>query len=101
MLQIQRITVGDGERGLLYRNRRFERVLEPRVYWLANVLGRIEVRKVDIEQNACYIGKDIDAVIERLGDRLDETFLLADIGVDEVGLASHNGKLAYALAPGS
>jgi regulator of protease activity HflC (stomatin/prohibitin superfamily) len=101
MLQIQRITVGDGERGLQYRNRRFERVLRPGVYWLFSVFAKREVRVFDVEQNEHYAGKDADALIERLGARLGETFQLADIGVDEAGLVSRNGKLAYVLAPGS
>jgi regulator of protease activity HflC (stomatin/prohibitin superfamily) len=48
-----------------------------------------------------YAGRDADALIARLGDRLDETFVLADIGADEVGLVSKNGKLEDVLAPGS
>jgi regulator of protease activity HflC (stomatin/prohibitin superfamily) len=101
MLQIKRITIGDGERGLMYRNRRFERIFGPGVYWIWSVLSKIEVRVADIEQNEHYTGRDADALIARLGARLGEVFVLADIGVNEVGLMSRNGKLAYALAPGS
>jgi regulator of protease activity HflC (stomatin/prohibitin superfamily) len=101
MLQIQRITIGDGERGLQYRNRRFERVLRPGVYWLFGVFGKREVRVFDIEQCGILAGKDAEMLISQLGSRLDETFQLADIGVGEAGLVSHNGKLAYVLAPGS
>ena len=96
-----KVVVGDGERGLLYRNRRFERVLMPGVYWFTRFGGAFEVRLIDTEQNEYYTGKDVDALIERLGTSLGETFVLADIGVNEVGLVSRNGKLAYALAPGS
>jgi regulator of protease activity HflC (stomatin/prohibitin superfamily) len=98
---MKKIVVGDGERGLVYRNRRFERVLLPGVYRLSSLRDKLEVRMFDTEQNDYYTGKDADALIERLGDSLNETFVLADIGVNEVGLMSRNGKLAYALAPGS
>jgi len=39
MLGIKRVVIGDGERGLLYKNRRFERVLAPGVYrlWAAAI----------------------------------------------------------------
>jgi len=95
-----RVVIGDGERGLLYRNRRFVRVLVPGVYRLADAFGRNEVRTLDL-QRAEFEGKDAEALIERLGAALTDMFVLADIGVGEVGLVSKNGKLEDVLAPGS
>jgi regulator of protease activity HflC (stomatin/prohibitin superfamily) len=95
-----KVVVGDGERGLLYRNRRFVRVLMPGVYWIAEILGKVEVRLFDIAR-AEVEGKDADALIERLGSAVASMFVLADIGVDEVGLVLRNGKLEDVLAPGS
>jgi len=95
-----RVVIGDGERGLLYRNRRFVRVLAPGVYRLVDAFGRSEVRTLDL-QRAEFEGKDADALIDRLGTALTDTFVLADIGVGEVGLVSKNGKLEDVLAPGS
>ncbi len=99
MLGIKRVVIGDGERGLLYRNRRFERVLVPGVYRLWDAFGALEVRSIDIARPD-FIGKDADMLIERLGGDLERTFVLADIGVDEVGLVSKSGKLEDVLAPG-
>jgi len=95
-----RVVIGDGERGLLYRNRRFVRVLAPGVYRLVDAFGRVEVRTLDL-QRAEFEGKEADALIERLGTTVTDTFVLADIGVGEVGLVSKNGKLEDVLAPGS
>ena len=95
-----KVVIGDGERGLMYRNRRFERVLVPGVYRFSDALGRVEVRVLDL-QRAEFEGKDADALIERLGAALSDTFVLADIGVSEVGLVSKNGKLEDVLAPGA
>ena len=81
----KRIVIGDGERGLVHRNRRFERVLEPGVHRMFDPLGRIEVRTYDIAAPE-YAGHDVDALVARLGERLGETFVLANIGTDEVGL---------------
>ncbi|GAB3028683.1 slipin family protein [Oleiagrimonas citrea] len=94
---IKRIVIGDGERGLLYRNRRLERILLPGVTWVST---RCEVRIHDITQPV-YTGKDAEVLIERLGDELDTHFLLADIGVDEVGLVSCDGRLRGVLEPGA
>jgi regulator of protease activity HflC (stomatin/prohibitin superfamily) len=99
MFGIKRVVIGDGERGLLYKNRRFERVLAPGVYRLWDAFGALEVRSFDIARPD-FVGKDADALIERLGAELERTFVLADIGVDEVGLVSKNGKLEDVLAPG-
>ena len=97
----RKVVIGDAERGLLYRNRRFERVLGPGVHRLSAWRGKLDVGIADIAQTEYYTGKDADALIERLGDTLAENFIVADIGVDEAGLVSRNGKLAYALAPGT
>ncbi len=99
MFGFKRVVIGDGERGLLYRNRRFERVLVPGVYELWNPFAELEVRSFDISRTE-YEGKDAEVLVERLGTRLAETFVLADIGVGEVGLVSKNGKLEGVLAPG-
>jgi regulator of protease activity HflC (stomatin/prohibitin superfamily) len=94
------VVVGDGERGLEYRNRRFRRVLAPGVYRYWNASAKVEVRVFDLAR-AEYEGRDADALIERLGAHLAETFVLADIGVEDVGLVSRNGKLEDVLAPGT
>jgi hypothetical protein len=99
MFGIKRVAIGDGERGLLYKNRRFERVLAPGVYRLWDAFGVLEVRSFDITRPD-FIGKDVDALIERLGAELELSFVLADIGVEEVGLVSKSGKLEDVLAPG-
>ena len=92
--------IGDGERAVLYRDRQFERVLAPGVHRISDPLKRGEVRTYNIAAPE-YAGHDVDALIARLGERLGETFVFADIGADEVGLVSKNGKLEDVLAPGS
>ncbi len=99
MFGIKRVVIGDGERGLLYKNRRFERVLVPGLYRMWDAFGVLEVRTFDIARPE-FTGKDGDVQIERLGAELDDSFLLADVGVGEVGLVSKNGKLEDVLAPG-
>jgi regulator of protease activity HflC (stomatin/prohibitin superfamily) len=96
----KRVVIGDGERGLVYRNRRFERVLGAGVYRIFDPLGRVEVTVHNLAQPE-YTGRDVDVLIACLGARLDATFVLADLGADEVGLVSKNGKLEDVLAPGT
>ncbi|HZB25543.1 MAG TPA: hypothetical protein VE379_05395 [Vicinamibacterales bacterium] len=96
----KRVVIGDAERGLVYRNRRFERVLAPGVHRLFAWRAQLEVFVHDIRQPE-YAGKDADALIAAMGDRVHDAFVLADIGIGEVGLVSKFGKLEDVLAPGT
>jgi len=100
MFWTRRVVIGDGERGLVYRNRQFERVLGPGVHRMFDPLKRIDVRTFDIAAPE-YAGHDVDALIARLGPALHADFVQADIGADEVGLVSKRGKLEDVLPPGS
>lgn len=100
MFWTKRVVIGDGERGLVYRNRRFERVLGAGVYRWFDPMGRIEVRVHDVASPE-YAGSDVDALVARLGTQPGDTFVLADIGEDEVGIVLRDGKLEQVLAPGS
>ena len=96
----KRVVIGDGERGLVFRDRRLERVLDPGVYNVYDPLGRQSIAVHDVAKPE-YAGKDVDTLIDALGDRLGERFVLGDIGTDEVGLVSKNGKLEDVLLPGT
>ena len=100
MLMIRKVVIGDAERGLVYRNRRFERVLAPGVYRLWSLFDQLEVRLFDITQPE-YTGKDVDALTAALADRLGEHFLFANLATDEIGLVLKNGKIEDVLAPGT
>ena len=100
MLMFQKVVIGDAERGLVYKNRRFDYVLSPGVYRLKSFINSLEVNVHNIT-GVEYTGKDVETLVARLGDRLGDTFMLADIGTKEVGLLLKNGKLEDVLAPGS
>lgn len=96
----KRVVIGDGERGLVFRDRRLEHVLDPGVYKFHDPLGRQSIAVHDVAKPE-YAGNDVDTLIDALGDRLGERFVLGDIGTDEVGLVSKNGKLQDVLLPGT
>lgn len=100
MFWTKRVVIGDGERGLVFANRQFQRVLDAGVYRLFDPFNKIEVR-VHPTVPADYAGKDSEVLIAALGLRLDETFVLANLGADEVGLVLKNGKLEDVLPPGT
>ena len=98
MFWTKQIVIGDGERGLLYRNRRAERVLSPGVYRYVDPFKRIEVVTHNVTR-AEYMGTDAEALMA--GSLFATAFLTADIGTDEVGLVFKNGKLEDILVPGT
>lgn len=100
MFWIKQIVVGDGERGLLYRNRRFERVLAPGVYRVFDPRNRVAVTVHPLVRPE-YAGSDAEVLMARIDGPLAEHFVLADIGTDQVGLVLKNGKLEDVLAPGA
>ena len=100
MFWTKRVVIGDGERGLVYVNRQFQRVLMPGVYRFFDPWGRLSVTCHDIAQPE-YRGNDKDVLIGALGSELDRHFVLADIGSEEVGLVSRNGRLTDVLPPGT
>jgi regulator of protease activity HflC (stomatin/prohibitin superfamily) len=99
MFWTKRVVIGDGERGLVYRNRRFERLLAPGVYTFFDPLDRSVVAVHNLTKPE-YAG-DADVLIAQLGAGLSTHFVLADIGMQQVGLVSKNGKLEDVLAPGT
>lgn len=100
MFWTKRVVIGDGERGLVYRNRQFEGVLTPGVYRWFDPFARVEVNVHNIARSE-YGGNDTDVLVAALGDRLAAHFVLANLGMNEVGLVLKNGKLEDVLAPGS
>jgi regulator of protease activity HflC (stomatin/prohibitin superfamily) len=100
MFWLKQIVIGDGERGLLYRNRRFERVLSPGVHRLFDPRKRIAVTAHNLTRPE-YAGSDAEVLMAQMDGPLAECFLVADIGTDQVGLVLKNGKLEDVLAPGT
>ncbi|HEY9130694.1 MAG TPA: slipin family protein [Dyella sp.] len=98
MFWIKQIVIGDGERGLLYRNRRAERILAPGVYRYFDPFGRIVVAMHDMTRPE-YAGADAEALMA--AGLFAGSFLVADIDTDEVGLVFKNGKLEDILMPGT
>jgi hypothetical protein len=48
MMGMKRITIAQYERGLLFRNRSFEAIMEPGVHWLFDPLNRTEIKVYDV-----------------------------------------------------
>ena len=100
MFWIKQVVIGDGERGLLYRNRRFQRALPPGVYRYVVPRSRITVSVHNLATPE-YVGADAEVLMAQMEGELADCFTVADIGTQQVGLVLKNGKLEDVLAPGT
>ena len=100
MFWIKQIVIGDGERGLLYRNRRVQAVLPAGVYRYFDPFDRIAVVAHNVARPE-YAGNDAEVLMASMDGALGKHFLVADVGTDQVGLVLKNGKLEDVLAPGT
>ena len=100
LLGIRTITIADGERGLLYRDRQFVRVLKPGVTRLFGHHAPLDLRLCAVSSLA-YAGRDAEWLIETLGDALARDFIVVEAAADEVLLLSVEGRVIDALAPGT
>ncbi|WP_266169896.1 slipin family protein [Dyella subtropica] len=100
MFWIKQIVIGDGERGLLYRNRQLQRVLSAGVYRYFDPFGRTAVVLHNVSR-AEYAGADAEVLMAQMGAGLAAHFLVADVSTRQVGLVLKNGKLEDVLAPGT
>jgi regulator of protease activity HflC (stomatin/prohibitin superfamily) len=100
MFWIKQIVIGDGERGLLYRNRRLQDVLRAGVYRYFDPLNRLAVVVHNIVRPE-YAGNDADVLMGSMDAKLAVHFVMADVGTDQVGLVLKNGKLEDVLVPGT
>ena len=100
MLAIKRITIAQHERGLLFRNRSFEAVLEPGVHRIFDPLKRTEVQVYDLTVPE-FDHPRVDFLLEEARETVAKYFAVVQIGSSEVGVVYKSGKVSGVLAPGT
>lgn len=98
MFGIKRYVIAKQERGLYLKDRSIENILEPGVYWIFDLLGRVKVDVYDITKPA-FTHYYEDVLIKDQSALREKYFQLVELGEFEVGLVYKNGKLASVLAP--
>ncbi len=98
MFGIKRQVIAKHERGLYRKDRSIEKILEPGVYWIADVPGRVKVEVYDITR-AAFSHAYEDVLIKDQAALCEKYFQLIELGEYEVGLVYKNDKLATVLAP--
>lgn len=100
MFGLKRIVIAQHEHGVYLKDRSIVKVLEPGIYRVFDLLGRIavEVQNLTVpEFNHPYV----DVLVKEKRDLVDKYFQFIELGEYEVGLVYKNGKLNGVLAPGT
>ena len=98
IMKIER--VADHELGLLYRDRVFQKVLEPRLHRLVNAGRLLEVKRLDLRQVPVR-DQALEILRRTHPDLIEAHFVVADMADDQVGLVMADGKLVDLVAPGA
>jgi regulator of protease activity HflC (stomatin/prohibitin superfamily) len=99
MMGMKRITIAQYERGLLFRNRSFEAVMKPGVYWMFDPLNRTEIKVYDVAV-AEFDHPRVDVLITEARALIERYLMIVELGDREVGLVYKNDRLVSVLAPG-
>ncbi len=100
MFAMKSITIAQHERGLLFRNRSFEAVLEPGIHRIFDPLKRTEVQVYDLTVPEFEHAR-VDFLLEEAPEIVDKYFTVVQIGSSEVGVVYKIGKVSGVLAPGA
>lgn len=98
MFGIKRIVIAQHERALYLKNRTIEKVLEPGVYWMFDLFGRIDIQVYDITQPE-FSHPNQEMIVKEYKDLCGHHFQVAELGDHEVGYLYVDNKLTDVLFP--
>lgn len=98
MFGINRIVIAQHERGLYLKNRNIEKVLEPGVYWMVDLLGRKKVEVHDISKPEFKHAHE-EFIIKEKKTICDKYFQVVELGDQEAGYLYVDNKLTDILFP--
>ena len=96
---LRRIVVGDQSRVLLTRNGRFERILDPGVYWVWTFGATIEAETFNV-RDLVFASPWADYLVKERPEVVKRYFSVVETGDAEVAVLYLEGKLARVILPG-
>jgi regulator of protease activity HflC (stomatin/prohibitin superfamily) len=98
MFGYKRITVARHERGLLFRNRSLERVLEAGVYRFIDPYNRVAVENYDLAEPE-LVRADAEVLVRTAPEVCGEKLQLVEVNERQVGLVYLDGNLTGLIPP--
>jgi regulator of protease activity HflC (stomatin/prohibitin superfamily) len=97
---VRRVLVGDNERVLLIRNKRFEDILAPGQYWMFT-LGRGIERETFNTKDLVFTSVWADYILREQPELAARYFTVVDTSDAQVAVVYLDGKLARVVKPGT
>jgi regulator of protease activity HflC (stomatin/prohibitin superfamily) len=97
---LRRVLVGDNERVLLIRNKRFADILAPGEYWIFTLGRGIELERHNIK-GLVFSGEWADYMVKQRPELVSRYFTVVETSDSQVALVYLEGKLARVVAPGN
>jgi len=100
MFGINKIVIAQHERGVFLKDRNIVKILEPGIYRIFDLFGRVQVEVYNLmspEFNHRYV----DVLVKENPELVEKFFQFVELGEYEVALVYKNGKLSGVLPPGT
>lgn len=95
----KRILVGDNERLVLIRNKRFSEVLEPGSRWVSTLFDTVEVERFNV-RDLVFASPWADFIVKQRPETAARFFDVIETSDSEVAVLFVDGKLNRVIAPG-
>jgi regulator of protease activity HflC (stomatin/prohibitin superfamily) len=96
---LRRILIGDNERALLIRKRRFDNILGPGEHWMFTLGQGIEIEKYNAE-DPIFASRWIGYLVKDQPELVARHFTVVETSDAQVAIVYFDGKLARVIGPG-
>jgi len=100
MIMLRRVLVGDNERVLLIRKKRFNDILAPGEYWIFTLGRGVELERYNIK-DLVFAGERADYIVRERPELASRYFTVVDTADSQVAVVYLDGKLARVIKPGA
>jgi len=97
---IKKIVIGNTERGILYKDKQFVRILKPGVHRVASLVARYTLDLFDISKSTELKGSAAKYLIKERAAELERDFLRVSNGAREVALVYSGAQILAIVRPG-
>jgi hypothetical protein len=95
---LRRILIGDNERVLVIRKRRFVEILEPGERWIFTLAQEIELKRYNV-RDLVYAGEWADYMVSSRSDIAARSFTIVETSDVQVAVVYLYGRLARVIGP--
>ena len=95
---LRRILIGDNERVLVIRKRRFAAILEPGERWIFTLAQEIELERYNV-RDLVYAGEWADYIVNSRSGIAERSFTMVETSDAQVAVVYQDGRLARVIGP--